>query len=172
MSPPSPPLSEEINPLVEQKQASAIDTQTPTQRIQSHFPKATKATQTLEQEVGITHKHIISNSAAQRKQIPKVSQTEYTSRQSQDIQYISNHSTVGEVNEITTEQVSRRQRRPETGYHTYTKQWHHQLRLCCKRRQTGHFIKNCPRITEKNNDPTKINYELRRSYGNTFGEAL
>jgi len=34
------------------------------------------------------------------------------------------------------------------------------------------FQKNCPRITEHNNDPTKINYELRKSYGNTFGEAL
>jgi len=79
LSTPSPPLSEEINPLVEQKQASAIDTQIPTQCIQSHFPKATKAIQTLEQEVGITHKHIVSNSATKTKQIPKAPQTQNTS---------------------------------------------------------------------------------------------
>jgi len=141
LSTPSPPLSEKIIPLAEQKQANAIGTQIPTQSIQGNFPKATKATQKLEQEAGITYKHKVSNSATKRKQIPKALQTQNTSHQLQDIQYESSHSTVGEVHEITTEQISRRQRRPETGCQTYTKQRHYQLRLYYKCRQTGHLIK-------------------------------
>ena len=135
--------------MVTQQQASTIGAQTTIQSIPGHFQKVTKATPTLEQEDGITHNHMRSNLATKRKQILKAPQTQYTSYQLQDPQYESSHSTAGEVNEITTEQVNCRQQTPKHGFQTNTKRRLHQHRLCYKCRQTGHFIKNCPQFTEK-----------------------
>jgi len=146
---PSPPLPAQMNPLVKQQQASAIGTQTPLQNIPGHFLQVTKATPTLEQEDGITHSHIRSHSATKRKQIPKAPQTHNTSHQLQDPQYASSHSIVGEVNEITTEQVNCRQQTPKHGFQPNKKRRRHQYRLCYECRQTGHFIKNCSLFTEK-----------------------
>jgi len=46
----SPPLPAQTNPLVKQKQASAIGTRTPIPSTLGHFPKVTKVASMLEQE--------------------------------------------------------------------------------------------------------------------------
>jgi len=51
--------------------------------------------------------------ATKWKQTPKAPQTQSTSHQLQDPQYESSHSIVGEVNQITTEQVNCRQQEPQ-----------------------------------------------------------
>jgi len=82
------------------------------------------------------------------KQVSNVPQTQNTSHQVQDPQHESNHSLVGEVNEITTEQVNCRQQKPKHGFRTDTKRQRNQNHLCYKCRQKGHFIKHCPLLTE------------------------
>jgi len=148
-SQPSPPLPAEANPLVKQQEANAIDAQTPTQSIPGYFLKVTKITLTLEQEDGITHYHIRPNLVTKMKQVSNVTPTHNTSYLLQDPQNDSSHSIVGEANEITTEQVKCQQQQPEHGFRTNTKHKCHQPRLCYNCRQTGHFIKNCPQLTEK-----------------------
>jgi len=172
LSSPPHPFPEDINLLVKQQQASAINAQKPAQGPRENFQKDTKGIQTFEQEVGLTHKHMVSYLPTKTNQIPAISPTAHLSQQLKDIQYKLNNITIGKVSENITDQVIGRTRRPETGYQPCIKQRRHQLRLCYKCRQASHFKKNRPRITEHNIDPTKINYELRKSYGNTFGEAL
>jgi len=147
----SPPLPAQTNPLVKQKQASAIGTRTPIPSTLGHFPKVTKVASMLEQEDWRIHYHKRPNLATKIKQVSNVPQTQNTSYQLQDPQYESNHSIVGEVNEITTEQVTCRPQKPKHEFHTNTKQRRHQHRLCYKCRQTGHFIKNCPQFTDTEN---------------------
>jgi len=52
------------------------------------------------------------------KQVSNVPQTQNTCHQLQDPQYESSHSIVGEVNEITTEQVNCQPQKPKHVFHT------------------------------------------------------
>jgi len=132
--------------LINQQQASAIGAQTPIPSIPDHFPQSTKAKPTLEQEDEITHSHIRSHLATKMKHVSNVPQTQNISHQLRDPQYESSHSIVGEVNEITTEQVNCQQQKPKHAFQTNTKQRRHQHRICYKCGQKGHFTKNCPQF--------------------------
>jgi len=134
--------------LVKQQQVSALGTRTTIPNTPGLFLKATEAISTLEQEDGRIHYHTHPNLATKMKQVSNVPQTQNTSHRLQDRQYESNHSIVGEVNEIITEQVNCRPQKTKHEFHTNTKQRRHQHRLCYKCRQTGHFKKNCPQFTE------------------------
>ena len=143
-----PPLPAETNSLVKQQQVSALGTRTTIPNTPGLFPKVTEATSTLEQEDGIIHYHSRPNLAITMKQVSNVPQTQNTSHQVQDPQHVSNHSLVGEVNKITSEQVIYRHQKPKHGFRTDTKRQRNQHRVCYKCRQKGHFIKNCPQLTE------------------------
>jgi len=119
---PSPPLPAETNPLVKQQQ---------------------------EQEDEITLDSTCSDSAKTRKLVLKAPQIQDTPHRVQDPQHTLSTSTVGEINEIVTEQLNGRQQTPNQEFQSNKKRRHHQYRLCYNSRQTGHFTINCPQPTGK-----------------------
>jgi len=145
----SPPPPAETNPLAKQQQTSALGTRTPIPNTPGYFSRTTETTSTLEQEDGVIHYHTGSNSKTTIKQVSNVPQTLNASHQLQDPQHTSNHLSVGEVDEITSEQVNCRHQKPKHGLQTDTKRHRNQHRLCYKCRQKGHFTKNCPQYMKK-----------------------
>jgi len=121
LSSPANLLLGNISPSVKQQQPSAINVQKPTPSIQDNPPRATKATQTYEQEDGMTHKYTVSN--------------------------LKNIKTC-KPNETITKQLISRSRRPKNGFQIKQKKRRHQHRLCYRCKHTRHFIKDCPIIAE------------------------
>ena len=158
LSSPPHPFPEDINLLVKQQQASAINAQKPAQGPRENFQKDTKGIQAFEQEVGLTHKHMVSYLPTKTNQIPAISPTAHLSQQLKDIQYKLNNITIGKVSENIADQVTSRTRRRNRIPALY-KQRCHQLRLCYKSRQVSHFKK----IVRESQSTTTIQQKLTTS---------